>query len=53
MIDAATSSRWSLRGECLSGPHAGHELAPAQAHREYWHSWKNFHPTTATWTASR
>lgn len=52
MIDAATNSRWSLRGEGLSGPHAGHKLAPVQAHQEYWHSWKNFHPTTATWTAA-
>ncbi len=52
MIDAATGSRWSLRGECLSGPHAGHKLTVVQAHQEYWHSWKNFHPTTATWTAS-
>lgn len=52
MIDDKTGSRWSLRGECLSGKLAGRTLTPVQAHQEYWHSWKTFHPSTATWTAA-
>jgi hypothetical protein len=52
MIETATGDHWSLRGVCFSGRNTGLSLAPVQAHQEYWHSWKNFHPTTAKWTAS-
>jgi Protein of unknown function (DUF3179) len=52
MIDGKTGSRWSLRGECFSGKLAGRKLAPVQAYQEYWHSWKTFHPSTATWIAA-
>jgi hypothetical protein len=52
MTDVKTGSRWSLRGECLAGKLAGRKLTPVQAHQEYWHSWKTFHPSTATWIAA-
>ena len=50
--DATTGSTWDCSGTCTAGPLAGQQLTPLHAHREYWHSWKTFHPATAQWTSA-
>ena len=44
--DAATGSLWSNDGICMEGPLKGEKLTMLQASQEFWHSWKQFHPTT-------
>jgi len=44
--DAATGSLWSNDGICMDGPLKGEKLTMLQASQEFWHSWKQFHPTT-------
>jgi Protein of unknown function (DUF3179) len=46
MMDSATQSLWSLRGECTEGELKGAKLKLTQSYQEYWHSWKTFHPNT-------
>lgn len=46
--DRNTLSTWNWRGQCVEGPLQGSRLAPVQAYQEFWHSWKTFHPQTAT-----
>ncbi len=47
--DRETGSAWNWQGVCVSGPLAGKALRRVQAHQEYWHSWRHFHPSTALW----
>lgn len=46
MMDSATKSLWSLKGECTEGQLKGAKLKRTQSYQEYWHSWKTFHPNT-------
>jgi len=46
MTDNETHSLWNWSGTCISGTYAGQRLTPLRAFREYWHSWKTFHPGT-------
>lgn len=46
MMDSATKSLWSLKGECTEGQLKGARLKLIQSYQEYWHSWKTFHPNT-------
>lgn len=46
MMDSATKSLWSLKGECTEGQLKGARLKLTQSYQEYWHSWKTFHPNT-------
>jgi hypothetical protein len=47
--DRETGSAWNWQGGCVSGPLAGKALRRVQAHQEYWHSWRRFHPSTTLW----
>ena len=49
MEDSQTHSTWQLNGICTAGPLQGSHLEHVQAYQEFWHSWKNFHPTTTTY----
>lgn len=44
--DSQTGSVWGKNGVCKDGPLVGKQLQPVQAYQEFWHSWKNFHPST-------
>lgn len=44
--DIATASLWNWSGQCIEGSYQGKRLTPVQAHQEYWHSWRTFHPKT-------
>ena len=46
MMDSATKSLWSLKGECTEGQLKDARLKLTQSYQEYWHSWKTFHPNT-------
>jgi hypothetical protein len=50
LTDLTTGSRWNSVGVCVDGPLKGRSLQPVQAYQEFWHSWKNFHPNTKTFT---
>lgn len=45
--DSNTHSVWSSDGVCISGKLAGNKLMPVRAYQEFWHSWRNFHPSTS------
>ena len=45
--DIDTRSTWNMKGLCIDGPLKGNRLQPLQAYQEFWHSWKNFNPTTS------
>lgn len=49
MEDMQTHSSWKINGVCTGGPLLGSQLQRVQAYQEFWHSWKNFHPNTATY----
>lgn len=49
MEDTQTHSSWKLSGACIGGVLQGSQLQRLQAYQEFWHSWKNFHPHTATY----
>ena len=44
--DTQTHSTWQANGTCTAGEFQGKRLKRMQAYQEFWHSWKNFHPTT-------
>jgi hypothetical protein len=46
LIDLHTNSKWTLDGFCFEGKSKGVMLERVQAYQEFWHSWKEFHPTT-------
>lgn len=46
MKDAATSTAWNMKGECIEGTLKGSRLIPVPAYQEFWHSWQSFHPFT-------
>lgn len=47
LVDKSTNSIWTLNGNCTEGSNRGMSLERIQAYQEFWHSWKEFHPTTA------
>ena len=49
MQDTKTRSIWKLNGTCINGVLQGSRLEQLQVYQEFWHSWKNFHPTTTTY----
>lgn len=47
IVDAETGSRWSVRGQAVSGPLTGQELPLiAEAYVAFWQAWAAFHPGT-------
>ncbi len=44
VVDVGTGSRWSFRGEALSGPLAGKRLTPVYLLLDYWFDWSTYHP---------
>ncbi|MCS6975011.1 MAG: DUF3179 domain-containing protein [Cyclobacteriaceae bacterium] len=44
--DQNTNSLWNWSGKSTEGALQGTILKPVQAHQEYWHSWRTFHPST-------
>ena len=49
VVDVGTGSRWSFRGEALSGVLAGRRLTPVYVLLDYWFDWKTYHPATAVY----
>jgi hypothetical protein len=47
LTDLETASLWDWNGLCVSGINKGKKMEKVQAYQEYWHSWKQFHPTTS------
>lgn len=46
LTDKNTNSLWTLNGNCIEGNKKGISLERIQAYQEFWHSWKEFHPST-------
>ncbi|MFD2570833.1 DUF3179 domain-containing (seleno)protein [Spirosoma soli] len=47
LTDQETGSIWTWRGQCIDGALKGQKLSSIpQAHQEFWHSWRSFHPNT-------
>jgi hypothetical protein len=44
--DSNTGSLWNFDGLCISGTMKDQQLQTIQSYQEFWHSWRNFHPTT-------
>ena len=53
VVDAQTASRWSFRGEAISGPLQGRRLKPVYVLLDYWFDWKVYHPGTALYALGR
>jgi hypothetical protein len=49
LTDTYTRSSWNMNGFCTAGPLKDKQLQAVQAYQEFWHSWKNFHPGTASY----
>jgi hypothetical protein len=43
------NSVWQTDGLCIEGPQKGQRLGTVQAYQEFWHSWRSFHPGTASY----
>jgi hypothetical protein len=46
VLDVATGSRWSFRGEAREGPLKGRRLTPVYLLKDYWFDWMTYHPRT-------
>ncbi len=46
VIDSTTQSRWSVFGEAVAGPLAGHRLTYIPSGIEEWYAWAAYHPDT-------
>lgn len=49
VVDVGTGSRWSFRGEALSGALAGKRLTPVYVLRDYWFDWSTYHPASGVY----
>ncbi len=49
LTDTGSGSSWNMNGQCIAGSLKGEQLKNIQSYQEFWHSWKNFHPTTAVY----
>jgi len=49
LTDSDTHSVWNMNGTCIEGALKDSQLTTVQSYQEFWHSWKNFHPATATY----
>jgi hypothetical protein len=50
IVDGRTGSTWTVNGEAVEGPLAGHRLEPvAEAYVAFWFAWAAFHPDTELW----
>jgi len=49
IVDVATGSRWSFRGEAVAGPLVGRRLTPVYVLKDYWFNWKTYHPETGVY----
>jgi hypothetical protein len=49
VVDVGSGSRWSFRGEAISGPLAGRRLAPVYLLLDYWFDWATYHPATGVY----
>jgi hypothetical protein len=45
-VDLETGSRWTLLGQCASGPLAGKQLEPVTHANPFWFAWAAFRPET-------
>lgn len=43
VVDVETGSRWSFRGQAVSGALAGKQLTPVYVLLDYWFDWKTYH----------
>ncbi len=46
LTDSSSHSIWNLNGLCIEGKYKNTQLEPLVAYQEFWHSWRQFHPTT-------
>jgi Protein of unknown function (DUF3179) len=46
LTDSNTHSVWNINGLCIGGTYKDAQLETLAAYQEFWHSWKQFHPTT-------
>ncbi len=49
VVDLRTGSRWSFRGEAISGPLTGRRLTPVYVLKDYWFDWMTYHPRTGVY----
>jgi hypothetical protein len=50
VVDEQTRSTWNIFGIASSGPLAGKQLEPVDAHDSFWFDWAAFHPKTKVWS---
>ncbi len=46
LTDSNTHSVWNINGLCIAGTYKDAQLETLAAYQEFWHSWKQFHPTS-------